>query len=204
LLCLLACMLATLLLGRPGVPRVFPGPLAAIALLALLDLGPDRRWLAMLVSAVLLAWVCVDGYGLWEAHDFQGRQGATMQRKVCALHLQGLQVVWGAPAGFPDRYLYSPTSPPGGRCPLPLYHVGVLQLLPGNLQQLHAYTGGKDLIPALLAGQPLYFLTTEGRLENLREYLQEHYQAKLDFTQTLSLGFLEQYRVQVETGPKAP
>lgn len=203
-LCLGACMVAMLMLGRPGVPRVFPGPVAVIAVLALLDHGPRLRWLALLGGAAVLLWVGANTYNYFQAHAFQARVAKAIRTKVCALDLSDLQVVWGAPDGFPDRYLYSPGLPPGGACPLHFYHVGVMALLPANLQQLHGHTGGRDLVPALLAGQQLSFLTTEDRLGLLRQYFQNHYGAKLDFAPTLSLGFLQQYQVRVEAGSKQP
>ena len=199
-LCLLACMAAMVLLGRPGVTRVFPGPLAAIAVLALLDCDQKKRWLTLLGGLGLLAWVAFDAYGFFNNHAFQARVGRGVQAKTCATATHDFAVVWGAPLGFPDRYLYDPSAPQGGRCALRFYHVGVMGLLPDNLQQLHAYTGGLDLIPALLSGRPVHFFTTSDRLDELTQYMREHYAAKLTYTQLPSLPYLEQYQVQVEAG----
>lgn len=201
-LCLAGCMAAMLLLGRPGVPRIFPGPVAAIAVLALLDHGRSKRLqlLAIIVGTGLLAWVSLNSYHFFRGHVRQARIGGRVEHGVCAIATQDLAVVWGAPEGFPDRYLYDPPSPPGGRCPLHLYPIGVLELLPDDLQQLHAYTGGLDLIPALLAGQRIHFFTTDDRLDELTLYMRQHYAAQLTYTKLRSQPYLQQYLVQVETG----
>jgi len=202
-LCLFGCMLAMLLLGRPGVPRVFPGPVAGIAVLALLEHGRGRRLRLTVVcaGAVLLAWIALNAYDFLQVHALQARTARSVHNRVCATATGDLAVVWGAPEGFPDRYLYDPSAPPGGRCPLRLYHVGVLELLPENLQQLHAYTGGQDLIPALLSGRALHFFSTDDRLDELAEYMHDHYSAKLTYTKLPSLPYLQQYLVQVEPAP---
>jgi hypothetical protein len=202
ILCLLGCMLAMLLLGRPGVPHVFPAPLAAIAVLALLDHGQGTRLrlAAICIGTALLAWISLNAYDFFRVHALQARIGHTVRDRVCALASQEFAVVWGAPEGFPDRYLYDPASPPGGRCALHIYHVGVMGLLPDNLQQLHAYTGGQDLIPALLSGHPIRFFTTDHRLDELTLYMHDHYSAKLTYTKLPSLPYLQQYLVQVEDG----
>jgi hypothetical protein len=200
-LCLGLCMAAMLLLGRPGVPRIFPGPVAAIAVLALLDHGQGKRvrLLALIVGTGLLFWVSLNSYHFFRGHQRQARIGARVEHGTCAIATPDLAVVWGAPEGFPDRYLYDPAAPLGGRCPLHIYHVGVVELLPDNLQQLHAYTGGLDLVPALLAGQRIHFFTTDDRLDELAQYMREHYAAKLTYTALPSRPYLRQYLVQVET-----
>ena len=197
-------MFIFLCLGRPGVPRVFPGAVAALALMMMLDDKHGRRaWAAMAVT-MLLGVVCLDGANFFVAHRAQDAQARSVMQDMCQLPGRDqLQVVWGAPRGFVDRYVYGPTRSPTDDCLPHIYLVGVLELLPVSLQQLHAYTGGKDLVPALLAGQRFYFLSTEDRLAELDRYLHEHYGVGLHVEPSFDRDSMTQFRVWVEAA-KAP
>ena len=188
-----------LCMGRPGVPRVLPGALAALALLATLDDKYGRSAWAMLATFVLLCAVGLDGAGYFRVHHRQAARADSVKQDMCKLPGRDqLQVVWGAPRGFPDRYVYDPTQDPSGDCLPRIYLVGVLELQPANLEQLHAYTQGKDLVPALLGGQHFYFLTTPDRLTLLDRYLREHYGMRLHSESSFDHGGATQYQVWAE------
>lgn len=197
----LVAMLVFLGLGRPGVPRVFPAAAATLALLMLLDLDVAKQRLATWGGLLLLALVCIEGTQFFRAHQQQGQMAVAAQHEVCQLPTDQLQILWGTAGSLADRYIYDPAAPLGGRCALKLYLVGVLELVPDNLQQLHAATGGKDLVPALLDGQALHFLSTDERLTLLKRYFQEHYGATLDYRETASDHAFKQYLVQVTKAP---
>ncbi|HEY3643799.1 MAG TPA: hypothetical protein VGM16_00555 [Gammaproteobacteria bacterium] len=197
-------MFIFLCMGRPGVPRVLPGALAALAVLAALDDRYGRRPWAVLITLVLLCGVCLDGADYLRVHHRQAARAASVKHDMCELPGRDqLQVVWGAPRGFPDRYVYDPTQDPAGDCMPHIYLVGVLGLQPANLQQLHAYTRGRDLVPALLGGQHFYFLTTPDRLALLDRFLHDHYGVRLHSEASFDRAGATQYRVWVE-GAKPP
>jgi hypothetical protein len=168
-----------LLLGRAGVVRVYPAPLAAVALLCLLEYDVRRARFLALLGLVAAGFAVFSGWHFFRAHAVDEQRVRAVRKAVCAIPGDALQIGWGETEGFTDRFIYTPTAPPGGRCPLTLYLIGVMELYPGNLDQLHRFTGGPDFIPALLAGQRFTVLTSDDRLELLRRYLQEHYAATL-------------------------
>jgi hypothetical protein len=197
-------MFIFLCMGRPGVPRVFPGALAALALMMMLDDRHGRNRWAMAAAAAFLVVVCLDGASYFRVHHAQAARAASIKQDLCTLPGRDqLQVVWGAPRGFADRYVYDPTQSPAGGCLPHIYLVGVLELLPVNLQQLHAYTQGKDLVPALLGGQHFYFLSTENKLAELDRFLHEHYGVGLHSEPSFDRGGTTQFQVWVEPA-KAP
>jgi hypothetical protein len=188
-----------LCMGRPGEPRILPGALGALALLMELDDKYGRRPWAVLASVVLLCAVCLDGIGYFGVHHRQAAREKSVKQDMCRLPGRDeLQVIWGAPRGFPDRYVYDPTQDPAGDCLPRIYLVGVLELLPANLEQLHAYTHGQDLVPALLGGQRFYFLTTPDRLTLLDRFLREHYGMRLHSQASFDHGGATQYQVWAE------
>lgn len=192
-------MFLFLLMGRPGVPRIFPGAVAALALMMLLDQVHGKRLWAALAGIALLCGVCVEGGQFFLAHRAQGALAGSIKQGICDLpDRDQLQVVWGAPHGFADRYVFDPTQSPQWDCLPRIYLVGVLELLPANLQQLHDYTGGMDLIPALLGGQRFFFLTTDNRLDLLDRYMHEHYGVGLHSEASFTRGGARQYRVWVD------
>jgi hypothetical protein len=115
-----------------------------------------------------------------------------LQAVDCTLPKDALTVVWGG--AYPFSLAYPPFK--GVRaCPLHYYSLGEFSLAPYALDHLHAYTGGKDLVPALLAGQPFYFIADRAQLSGLGEYFKAHYKAKLSVTLQQSNEFFSVYKV---------
>ncbi|HEY3643801.1 MAG TPA: hypothetical protein VGM16_00565 [Gammaproteobacteria bacterium] len=198
LLLLLAAVGVFLLLARAWATRIYPGPLAALTLLCLLD---HRRWrlpllplagLALAAAAILNSWWFLQSRAVLE------RSVATVQQGICAIPPGELQVSWGETVGLSDRFIYTPTAPPGGRCPLTLYAIGVLDLYPASLDQLHRFTGGRDFTEALLAGQELVLLTTDDRLRILGRYFRDHYGMQLEVRDGPVQGGARQRLVHLE------
>jgi hypothetical protein len=179
MLLLLCATCGFLLLGRAWVVRVYPAPLAAVTLLCLLQHDGRRARILALAGIVATGFALVGGWSFLQARTVDERRVLAVRKAMCAIPDRELQIGWGETQGFADRFVYTPTAPPGGRCPLTLYLIGVMELYPGNLEQLHSFTGGLDFIPALLAGQRFTMLTSDDRLELLKRYLQEHYGATL-------------------------
>jgi hypothetical protein len=191
-------MLLFLLMGRPGVVRIYPPAAAALACLALMTGLRARHALVSLAGLLLFAAALGNSWHDYRSHLASDRTAAAAVAEICPLKDDGPQVVWGTPDGFTDRYLYRPSSPPGGECPLQLYVVGVLALVPDSLAQFEAHTGGKALVPALLAGQPIRFLTDKARIALLTTYLQEHYSAKLTAKPEFAGRYAQRYLLQVQ------
>lgn len=197
---LLGVMLFFWLWGRPGVLRIYLPATAALAVFALLTGACDRKALAQaagLVLAMAGLWLAIQ---LYVEHRRESAQAARLAATVCKLPADGLAVVWGA-AGPYDRDVYRPLGAAGGECPLQLYVVGGLELLPASIEKLHGYTGGKSLIDALLAGQAVRFISMSGtvqRFDMLSRYLSEHYGARLEVKELPGVGT---YLAQVVRGP---
>jgi hypothetical protein len=180
-LAVLAAMLFFWLWGRPGVVRIYLPAAAALAVLALVTVE-YRRHTPVLAAGCVLA-VAALWFGIQDFIDHSGESADAEMRMqaTCNVPTDRLLVVWGA-AGRYDREVYRPLAAGGAACPLQLYVVGGLELLPTAIEKLHAYTGDRSLIEALLDGQQMYFIgspMTSKRLNLLSRFLSEHYGATL-------------------------
>lgn len=201
LLFFLAAVAVFLMLGRAWATRVYPGPLAALAVLCLLE---PRRWRLPLLPLTGLAVAGIAVYNAWTflhwRMELERRVEAT-QRGICTIPAGELQVSWGETSGFADRFIYTPRLPPGGRCPLTLYPIGVLELYPATLAQLYQSTGDRSFVEALLAGQHFNLLTSDDHIELLRRYVQQHYGATLAVAEGEVMAFGHPRVVSVAARP---
>jgi hypothetical protein len=197
LVLLIALMVGIGLWGRPGVLRIYVPAAAAMMTLALLKLGPRRGVVVFALGVVGLA----AGLGLCRELRLQARfesiYADRARAAVCdALPKDQLVVVWTGGGAFEWKDIYRPTTPDDDACDPPLYSIGSYQLAPPSLARLYAYTGGKNLIEALLAGHVFYIATSEPRLRLLDRFLQEHHHASLHWTEVQENSHLELYTIQ--------
>lgn len=194
---LLGLMTLIMVLGRPGVERIYLPAAAGMMVLALLKLGRrEGLWVALLSVAVLAVALnfAVSDYQRGQRQD---AHAVLTRAATCAvLPKDQLLLIWSGGAQFDWKSLYRPTTPVDDPCDPPLYSFGSYQLAPPSLAQLHAHTGGKDLIDALLAGQTFYIVTSQGRLQMLDRYLSEHYHYDLSWQQQVKTKGFQLFTIQ--------
>ncbi len=194
---LLGLMTLITVLGRPGVERIYLPAAAGMMVLALLKL--ERReglWVALLSVVVLTVALdfTVDDY---QRGERQAAHAEVTRAATCAALPKGqLLLIWSGGAQYDWKALYRPTTPTDDACDPPLYSFGSYQLAPPSLAQLHAHTGGKDLMDALLAGQTFYIVTSQGRLQMLDRYLSEHYHYDLDWQQLVKTKAFQLFTIR--------
>ncbi len=189
-----AVMFILLLVGRPGVTRIYIPVLAALALIGVMQPAGSMRWgqacaalLAVCSAALLLS-------NLQRVNQWESRASERVQASTCRLSHEPVLVIWGS--AYPYTLEYPPFNPPGAGCSLKIYSLGEFSLAPYALERLHGATGGKDLVPALLAGEPLDFIANQVDLDLLRDYFLRHYSVRLSAQQVMQEQLFTLYRVE--------
>ena len=198
LVVLLVLIILIALMGRPGIERIYQPVGATMALLALIKLGrQEGRWTTLL-GVVALAGALGLAALLYIRTD--GHQGPVIRAATCAslaqLPKDQLLVTWTGDGQYRWKAIYRPTTPDDDACDPPLYSIGSYQLAPASLARLHAYTGGKNFIDALLAGQKFYIISSKGRLMMLDRYLQEHYHSSLQWQSVPGTRYYRLFTIQ--------
>jgi hypothetical protein len=179
-------MLLLLALGRPQVTRIYLPASAALLLIAALDLEKRSRWLTGALLTALMAVNLAYLVNLHKENVMLQKRAIAVQAATCRLPRDELFVNWGS--AYPFTLNYLPFGSPQA-CDLNYYSLGGYSLAPFALDHLHRYTSGKDLIPALLAGQQFDFIANAKNLPLLRRYVQEHYRARLNFDRKPDASF---------------
>jgi hypothetical protein len=200
LLLLLAFIVLIALWGRPGIERIYQPVGAGMLVLALLKLGRyEGRWVTALGIAALAAALSITVV-LHMRSSEHGDDAPVTRAGTCAslarLPHDQLLLVWSGDAQYKWKVIYQPTTPDDDACDPPLYAIGSYQLAPPSLERLYAYTGGKNLIEALLAGQKFYIISTKGRLMMLGTYLQEHYHSGLQWQRIPGTRYFQLFTIQ--------
>jgi hypothetical protein len=191
-----ALMVALCIAGRPGVSRIYVPVFVAIALLAITQLGRfkprlDGAMLVVLIIATVLT--CEHTY----IRDRNIRHAiADVQAATCSLPRGRLIVTWGGTYPFPVEYPVFQTKQE--TCPFDYYSFGQFSLAPFALDQLHRYTGGKDFVPAILAGQTFEIVAERPLLVWLRTYFNAHYGVKLSIKPLFSNDRFEIFTVALK------
>jgi hypothetical protein len=143
-----------------------------IALLSVVQLGERRRILHSLLLVVAVVATCIGCHRVY-SHNQAVRHGtAAAQAATCSLPPGGLMLTWGGRYPFVAEYPVFQRKQDD--CPLQYYPFGQFSLAPFALDQLHHYTGGKDFVPAILAGQSFDIIADEHSLAWLQGYFAEH------------------------------
>jgi hypothetical protein len=200
LLLLLAFMVLIALWGRPGIERIYQPVAGGMFVLALLKLGRrEERWVTWLGMAALVAAVALAAM-LYQRTGKHGDEAPAVRTETCAslarLPQDQLLLVWTGDGQFHWKAIYRPTTPDDDACDPPMYSIGSYELAPPSLARLHAYTGGKGLIEALLAGQKFYIISNRGRLQMLDTYLREHYHSSLQWQNVPDTRYYRLFTIQ--------
>lgn len=202
LVLLLALMVGIGLWGRPGILRIYLPATAAMMVLSLLKLGPRRVSYLAALGGIALAtglWLCWQTDATAKLH---AEHAARLRATVCGELPKGqLIVVWTGGADFEWKELYRPTTPDDTSCNPSLYSIDTYQLAAPNLALLHAYTGGKDFIEALLAGQSFYITAGREHLVMLDRFLREHHHSSLKWTEMPGTADLKLYTIHAVAAP---
>jgi hypothetical protein len=174
---LAATMFALLLAGRPGVTRIYIPVCAALAVVGVMQpvdkRQGDYKFIVMVavISALLMLVV------VRHRNDEDIAASSKLEAMTCRLSREPLVVIWGA--SYPYTLQYLPFDTTDKLCPLRIYAIGEYSLAPFARDQLYRYTGGKDLVPALLAGQSFDVVGGVREMELLRAYFWQHYSVQL-------------------------
>jgi hypothetical protein len=199
---LLVLMVGIGLYGRPGILRIWLPVAAAMAILSLLHMGPRQGKLILALGLTCLAGALLTSQHLYRSNAGEAKYGRQARAATCAaVPKDRMVLVWTGAAQFRWKDIYLPFTRADDPCNPKLYMIGSYQVAPPSLDQLYSYTGGKDLVQALLAGQQFYILTSRDRLQMLDSYLQEHYQAHLQWQQVAKNAFYQAYTIQATHGP---
>lgn len=194
-LLILLLMVATLLAGRPGLTRIFIPLMALVDCLALASWRPGRSAIFTLGSVV--AFVCTITLCAFQLQSSRLLESQTEGLRKDYSTLQGgrLYVVW---AGyFPDVYLNQPFGHDPALTRYSLYGLDSWQRAPFALDTLHRYTGGLDLVPALLHGQDFKIFALGNYLGLLQTFFREHYHSTLHATKLFTLDRYTCYQISV-------
>lgn len=199
ILILLGVMLLLLLLGRPGVTRIYVPALAVLALAGLMQPATDE--VHRHVFPVLAVLVCAVGL-LMAVHN-QNQSDVQRSQAVHAAtqHMphEPLLVIWGADYPYTAEYL--PFDPPQASPSFRIYSLGEYSLAPYCLESLYQDTRGKGLVQALLAGQSFDFIATKPELTHLSWYFKQHYGTELAFAPRYTQPYFTVYRVEKQELP---
>jgi hypothetical protein len=193
LLLFAAVMLALWLAGRPGIFRIYSSVFVCIALLSILQLGKRRH---VLHGLLLVVAVVATGGGCLRVfmHNQAVRHAtAAAHAATCSLAQGSLMLTWGG--HYPFVFEYPVFQRKQDDCPLDYYPFGQFSLAPFALDQLHRYTGGKDFVPAILAGQSFDIIADERDLEWLQTYFADHYSVQLMITPKSSSGSFDVFTI---------
>lgn len=199
ILILLGIMLLLLLLGRPGVTRIYVPALAVLALAGLMQPATDEEHrhvfpvLAMLVCAVGLLMA------VRNQNQVDIRRSDAVQAATRHLPNDPMLVIWGADYPYTDEYL--PFDPPQAAPTFRIYSLGEYSLAPYSLDSLYRDTRGKGLVQALLAGQSFDFIATGQELNHLNWYFKQHYGEEIAFTRFYTQRYFTVYRVGIKELP---
>jgi len=173
---LVVLMFVLVMLGRPLIVRVYLPAATALLMFAALELRIKRAYLCIALVAALLAINLPHLVKMHEENVAQQEKSARVRERTCEWPADALVITWGSGYDYTLNYL-----PFGGDgvCHLNNYSLGEFSLAPFALEHLHKYTGGKDLVPALLAGQGFDFIAAPDDLGMLQRYMQDHYGAQL-------------------------
>lgn len=173
---LLILMFVLVMLGRPQVVRIYLPAATALLMFAALELRIKRAYLSVALVAAMLVINLPHLVKMHEENVEQREKSVRVQERTCAWPADALVITWGSGYDYVLNYL-----PFGGEheCRLDNYSLGEFSLAPFALEHLHQHTGGKDLVPALLAGQGFDFIAATVDLEMLQRYMWEHYGAQL-------------------------
>jgi len=190
--------------GRPAITRIYIPAFVALVLLGLPRLRHDRRRAEDLLLVAVLVTALVYCASLTHKDQSQRYKSREVQALSCSLPRDSLVVVWGG--SYPFTAEYPPFQPIGAGCPIDYYSFGEFSLAPYALEHLHRHTGGKDFVPALLAGQAFEFISERAALTELQAYFRQHYSVHLEVTPGPSNAYFSLYRVAVErpVEPRAP
>lgn len=179
--------------GRPGISRIYIPVFAALALLGITRFrsGPSRAKDLLLVAALVTTVLFCLHIGIRDRNlEFKSQQ---VQSLSCSLPRDSLIVIWGG--SYPLTSEYPPFQPIGSGCPVDYYSFGEFSLAPYAIEHLHRHTGGKDFVPAILAGQSFDFISDRAPLTELQAYFRQHYSVQLVVTPGPSNQFYSLYRV---------
>lgn len=199
---LLILMVGISLYGRPGELRIWLPAAAAMAALSLLRLGPRSGTLILSLGLAAMLGASYECGALYLDNSRVAAFGRQARTVDCALVPKDhVVLVWTDAAQYRWKDIYRPFTRDDDPCDPKLYAIASYQLAPTSLAELYAATGGKNLVEALLAGQQFYILTSEGRLKMLDTYLQEHYQAHLQWQQVVKNAYYQAYTIHATHGP---
>ncbi|HSN17918.1 MAG TPA: hypothetical protein VLV87_06885 [Gammaproteobacteria bacterium] len=181
--------------GRPGIVRVYLPVLAAMLMLGMFEFQV-RTWLWSLLIGVAILFI--NGRYLMDLHHSNlVRQAASrhVRAATCALPKDSLLINWGS--SYPFTLNFLPFGSRDTTCNLNFYGLGEYSLAPFALEHLHRYTGGKDLVPALLSGQSFDIFANRGELLSLQDYFQRHYGAELHIESSPVSTEFHLYRIHI-------
>jgi hypothetical protein len=180
ILLLAAVMFMLLVIGRPGVTRIYIPVFCALAILGFMQPRTDIRKLKFLypvASVIGLIAAAMLILHVSNRNRLDKTDSENIQALTCQLPHDKLIVNWGSSYPFEDEFL--PFRKLNSNCPLEIYSIGAFALAPFSLDRLHEATDGKDLISALLAGQSFAFIARPAYINDLQEYFAEHYSVQL-------------------------
>ncbi len=136
------------------------------------------------------------------SHDRKVRHAVEeVQAATCNLPRGHLMLTRGGTYPFPVEYPVFQTKQE--TCPFDYYSFGQFSLAPFALDQLHRYTGGKDFVPAILAGQTFEIVADRPLLVWLRTYFNSHYGVKLSIKPLISNERFAIFTVGLKSPPVA-
>lgn len=188
-------MIGLALAGRPGVTRIYSPAFVVLALLGIVQFGESRRSLRLLFLAVVCAAVCFICDRTYVYGRHVEKDSEFVQATTCGLTRDRLTIVWGG--RYPFQLEYPVFQPKQYDCPFEYYSFGQFSLAPYALDHLHSFTGGRDFVPALLAGQSFRVFADHNQMLLLRNFLKDHYAAKLAFTPGAFNPYYESYTIAV-------
>jgi hypothetical protein len=194
-------MVGLAMAGRPGVTRIYWPAFVALTLLGVIRFDETRRPSRLLFLVVICAaagFVC--GRIYVNDRHLVGNAGV-VQAATCGLTREKLTLVWGG--RYPFQLEYPVFQPKQYDCPFDYYPFGQFSLAPYALDHLHSFTGGKDFVPALLAGQSFRLIADHYQLQMLTDYVRGHYGTKLDVTVGPSNPFFNTYTIVIASHDKS-
>jgi hypothetical protein len=202
-LCVLAGFMFLLLLsGRAQITRIYLPACAALLALAVLEMQV-KALVLRLGLAVLALVLCIPSlHQLYLQDVVKGRESARVQAFTCSLPHDRMLIIWGSDYPFPAEYL--PFGDSSRICPLHFYSFGEYSLAPYALDHLHQYTGGKDFVPAVLAGQSFEVIAQGRLLQLLKVYFEQHYSVGLRTVEERHGAGFAIFRISLAAPPAVP